>query len=56
MEPYVNHYTDHLNFCGSRYVGANGDVFIGSATNIIYGLARDINFRRQGTDGKAAWR
>ena len=36
-----------------EYVGANGDVFIGSATNIIYGLARDINFRRQGTSDKA---
>ena len=38
----------------SEYVGANGDVFIGSATNLIYGLARDVNFRRQGTSGKAA--
>ncbi len=37
-----------------EYVGANGDVFIGSATNIIYGLARDINFRRQAATGKAA--
>ncbi len=37
-----------------EYVGANGDVFIGSATNLIYGLARDVNFRRQGTSGKAA--
>ena len=37
-----------------EYVGGKGDVFIGSATNIIYGLARDINFRRQGTSGKAA--
>ena len=37
----------------SEYVGAKGDVFIGLATNIIYGLARDINFRRQGTSGKA---
>lgn len=37
-----------------EYVGANGDVFIGSATNLIYGLARDINFRRQGTSDKAA--
>ena len=36
-----------------EYVGANGDVFIGSATNLIYGLARDINFRRQGTSDKA---
>ena len=36
-----------------EYVGANGDVFIGSATNIIYGLARDVNFRRQGTSDKA---
>lgn len=37
-----------------EYVGANGDVFIGSATNLIYGLARNINFRRQGTSDKAA--
>ncbi len=37
-----------------EYVGANGDVFIGSATNIVYGLARDVNFRRQGTGTKAA--
>lgn len=36
-----------------EYVGANGDVFIGSATNLIYGLARNINFRRQGTSDKA---
>lgn len=36
-----------------EYVGANGDVFIGSATNLIYGLARDVNFRRQGTSDKA---
>ena len=32
-----------------EYVGANGDVFIGSATNIIFGKARDVNFRRVGT-------
>ncbi|MGM9708317.1 MAG: LamG-like jellyroll fold domain-containing protein [Prevotella sp.] len=32
-----------------EYVGANGDVFIGSATNMIYGKARDVNFRRVGT-------
>lgn len=38
----------------SEYVGANGDVLIGSATNLIYGLARDVNFRRQGTSDKAA--
>lgn len=36
-----------------EYVGANGDVFIGSATNLIYGLARDVNFHRQGTSDKA---
>lgn len=28
------------------YVGHNGDVFIGTATNLVYGLARDVNFRR----------
>ena len=32
-----------------EYVGANGDVFIGSATNLIFGKARDVNFRRIGT-------
>ncbi|MBQ3630981.1 MAG: hypothetical protein II949_07050 [Prevotella sp.] len=28
------------------YVGAQGDVFIGSSTNIIYGKARDVDFYR----------
>lgn len=37
-----------------EYVGANGDVFIGTSTNIIYGNARDINFRRQGTGNTVA--
>ncbi|MGN0282257.1 MAG: LamG-like jellyroll fold domain-containing protein, partial [Prevotella sp.] len=32
-----------------EYVGANGDVFIGSATNMIFGKARDVNFRRKDT-------
>ena len=32
-----------------EYVGANGDVFVGSSTNIIFGKARDVNFRRKGT-------
>ena len=35
-----------------EYVGANGDVFIGSATNIIIGKARDVNFRRKGTSNE----
>ena len=29
-----------------EYVGAQGDVFIGSSTNIIYGLARNVDFVR----------
>ena len=32
-----------------EYVGANGDVFVGSSTNLVYGKARDVNFRRKGT-------
>lgn len=36
-----------------EYVGANGDVFIGSATNLIFGKARDVNFRRKGTSNEA---
>ena len=31
------------------FVGADGDVFIGSSTNIIFGLARNVGFRRVGT-------
>ena len=37
-----------------EYVGANGDVFIGTSTNLIFGKARDINFRRQGTSDTVA--
>lgn len=33
------------------YVGANGDVFIGSATNVIFGNARSVDIRK-GSDGK----
>jgi hypothetical protein len=33
------------------YVGANGDVFIGSATNLLFGKARKVDFVKQ-TDGK----
>ncbi|MDY4409551.1 MAG: LamG-like jellyroll fold domain-containing protein [Prevotella sp.] len=32
------------------YVGANGDVFIGSATNVLFGNARKVDFVKQ-TDG-----
>ena len=32
-----------------EYVGANGDVFVGSATNLVYGDARNVDFRRKGT-------
>ncbi len=32
-----------------EYVGAMGDVFIGSSTNIIFGLARNVDLRRVGT-------
>lgn len=35
-----------------EYVGANGDVFVGSATNMIFGMARDVNFRRKGTSNE----
>ena len=27
-----------------EYVGAQGDVFVGSSTNIVYGMARDVDF------------
>ena len=29
-----------------EYVGAQGDVFIGTSTNIVFGKARDLNFHR----------
>ena len=32
-----------------EYVGAQGDVFVGTATNIIFGKARNIGFQRIGT-------
>ncbi len=31
-----------------EYVGANGDLFIGSSNNLIYGMARNLDFRREG--------
>lgn len=31
------------------YVGADGDVFIGKATNVIFGKCRDLDFRRNVT-------
>ena len=33
-----------------EYVGANGDLFIGSSNNLIYGLARNLTLRRDGSD------
>lgn len=35
-----------------EYVGANGDLFIGSATNLIIGKARNVDFKRIGTGSK----
>lgn len=35
-----------------EYVGADGDVFIGSATNVIFGKARILNFKRDGSSVK----
>ena len=32
------------------YVGAQGDVFIGQATNIIFGKARNVDFHRKSAD------
>lgn len=33
-----------------EYVGANGDLFIGSSNNLIYGLARNLTLRRDGSN------
>lgn len=33
-----------------EYVGANGDLVIGSSNNLIYGLARNLTLRRDGSD------
>lgn len=33
-----------------EYVGANGDLFIGSSNNLIYGLARNLTLRCDGSD------
>ena len=33
-----------------EYVGTNGDLFIGSSNNLIYGLARNLTLRRDGSD------
>lgn len=32
-----------------EYVGANGDLFIGSSNNLIYGMARNLTLRRDGS-------
>ena len=36
-----------------EYVGAQGDIFIGTATNIIFGKSRNIGFRRVGKSQEA---
>jgi len=36
-----------------RYVGAEGDVFIGTGTNLIFGNARQLGFHRVGTNDQA---
>ena len=36
------------------FVGAKGDVFIGSSTNILYGKARNLGFHRVGGTNEAA--
>ena len=33
----------------AEYVGAQGDVFIGTSTNIIFGMARSVDLTRKGT-------
>lgn len=33
------------------YVGANGDVFVGTATNLIFGNARNIGFQKNSSGG-----
>ena len=35
-----------------EYVGANGDLFIGSSNNLVYGFARNLTLRRDGSDVK----
>ena len=39
-----------------EYVGAQGDVFVGTSTNIIFGKARNLGFYRKGTSGEAELR
>jgi hypothetical protein len=36
------------------FVGADGDVFIGSSTNLIFGMARQLSLHRMESDSKAA--
>ena len=36
------------------FVGAQGDVFIGQATNVIFGKARDVDFRRKSAGSSEA--
>lgn len=35
-----------------EYVGANGDLFIGSSNNLVYGIARKVGFYRDGSNYK----
>ncbi|UKK48446.1 LamG domain-containing protein [Prevotella sp. E9-3] len=35
----------------SEYVGAQGDVFVGQSTNIVFGNARTVGFQKNGTTG-----
>ncbi|MBR6188501.1 MAG: hypothetical protein IKQ59_06030 [Prevotella sp.] len=35
-----------------EYVGAQGDVFVGQSTNIVYGNARTVSFKKDATTGE----
>lgn len=50
---YVTTITTDISTSGApEYVGDNGDVFVGTATNIIFGKARNIGFQRDGSGVK----
>ena len=38
----------------SEYVGAQGDVFVGQSTNIVFGNARTVGFKKDATSGDIA--
>ncbi len=38
----------------SEYVGAQGDVFVGQSTNIVFGNARTVGFKKDATSGEIA--